>query len=67
MASISYSVAMSYKKSISFIELFVDSYMYDYILAKILIEDKLLLHFKLSKSGHILLADMTGFYRTSHI
>ena len=50
-------------KSISFIEFLINSYMYDYILVTILITDKLLLHFKLSKSYHILLADKTDFHK----
>ena len=39
----------------------------DDIVDTILITDKKLLHFKLSKSGQILRIDMTSFPRPSHI
>ena len=41
--------------------------MYDDIVDTIVITDKKLLHFKLSKSGQILCVDKTGFPRPSHI
>ena len=69
MASISCSVAISYIslyiKNLVVYELIMDSYMCDYILDKILIADKLLLHFKLSESGHINF--VTGFAKRSLI
>ena len=44
-------LCMYYAKAVSFIELFMDFCMYDDILDTILITDKKLLHFKLSKLG----------------
>ena len=52
---------MYYAKVVSFIELLMDFCMYDDILDTILITDKKLLHFKLSKLGQILCVDKTGF------
>ena len=45
----------------------MDLCIYDDILDTILITDKKLLHFKLSKSGHILHVDKTDFPRPGHI
>ena len=52
---------MCHSKSVSYIEFLMDFCIYDDILATILITDKKLLHFKLSKSGQILRVDKTGF------
>ena len=45
----------------------MDFCIYDDILDAILITDKNLLHFKLSKLGQIIRVDKTGFLRPSHI
>ena len=45
----------------------MDFCIYDDILDMIQNTDKNLLHFKLSKSGHILCVDKTCFPRPSHI
>ena len=58
---------MCYSQSVSFIEFLMDFCIYDDILDTILITDKKLLHFKLSKSGEILSVDKTGFPRPGHI
>ena len=58
---------MCYQKSVNFIEFLMDFYIYDDILDMILIPDKKLLHFKLSKSSHILRVDKTCFPRPGHI
>ena len=52
-----------YPKSVSFIEFLMDLCIYDDILNTIQITDKMLLHFKLSKSGQILRVDKTCFPR----
>ena len=57
---------MRYPKSVNFIELLMDLYIYDEILDMIQMRDKKLLHFKFSKSGHILRVDKTCFPRPSH-
>ena len=44
----------------------MDFCIYDDTLHTILITDKKLIHFKLSKSGQILHVDKTGFARPSH-
>ena len=44
---------MCYPQSVNCIEFFMDYCIYDDILDTIQITDKKLLHFKLSKSGHI--------------
>ena len=56
-----------YLKSINFIAFLMDLCIYDDILDTILITDKKLLHFKLSKSGQILHVDKTCFPRPGHI
>ena len=50
-----------YPKSVSFIKFLMDFCIYDDIVDTILITDKKLLHFKLSKSSKILCVDKTGF------
>ena len=45
----------------------MDFCIYDDIFDTILIIDKKVLHFKLSKSGQIVYVDKTGFPRPSHI
>ena len=65
MASIS-SSSICYPKSVSFIKCLMDVCIYGDILDTILITDKMLVHFKLSKSGQILRVDKTGFPRPSH-
>ena len=56
-------LCMYYAKAVSFIEFLMDFCMYDDILRTILITDKKLLHFKLSKLGQVLCVDKTGFPR----
>ena len=58
---------MCYPKSVSCIEFLMDFYIDDDILDTILITDKKLLHYTLSKSGQILHVDKTGFPRRCHI
>ena len=58
---------MCYPKSVSFIEFLMDFCIHDDILDTRQITNKKLLHFKLSKSDHILHVDKTGFLRPSHI
>ena len=58
---------MCYPNSVNLIEFLMDFCIYDDILDTILITDKKLLHFKLSKSGHILCVDKTCFPRAGHI
>ena len=48
-------------------EFLTDFCIYDDILGTIRITDKKLLHFKLSKAGHNLCVDKTGFPRPGHI
>ena len=69
MAPISCSVCTSvcYPKSASLIEFLMDFCTYNDILDTILITDKKLLHFKLSKSGKTLRVDKMGFPRPGHI
>ena len=45
---------MTYPKSVSFTEFLMDFCIYDNILDTILITDKKLLHFEISKSGQII-------------
>ena len=45
---------MCYPKSVSFVEFLMDFCTYDNILSTIIIIDKKLLHFRLSKLGQIL-------------
>ena len=58
---------MCYLQSVSFIEFLMDVCTYDFILDTIWFTDKKLLHFKLSKSGHILGVNKTSFPRPGHI
>ena len=58
---------MCYPNSVTLIDFLIDFYMYNDILDTILITDKKLLHFKLSKSGQILCVDKTCFPRPGHI
>ena len=58
---------MCYPKSVNFIEFLMDFCIYDDILGTIMVIDKRLLHFKLSKSGQILRVDKTYFPRPGHI
>ena len=53
---------MGYPKSVSFIKFVMDFYTCDNTLDTIWITDIKLLHFQVSKSGHILSADKTGFF-----
>ena len=53
-------------QTVSFIEFFMDFCIYDDILDAKRITDKTLLHFKLSKSGHILHVDKICFPRPGH-
>ena len=48
-------------ESVNFIEFLMDFYIYGDGLDTILITDKMLLHFKLSRLGQILCVDKTGF------
>ena len=57
---------MCYPKSFSFIECLMDFCIYDDIYT-MLITDKTLLHYKLSKPGQILHVDKTGVPRPGHI
>ena len=54
-------------KICQFIEFLMSFCVYDDILDKRWITDKKFLHFKLSKSGHILRVDKTSFPRLGHI
>ena len=67
MATISYFLCAIYPTSVSFIDFPMDFYIYDDIFNAVLIIDKKLLRFKLSKSGQILHVDKTGFPRPCHI
>ena len=58
---------MCYQTSVSFIEFLMDFCISDNILDTIKITDKMLLYFKLSKTGQILHVDKTSFLRFSHI
>ena len=58
---------MNYAKSVSFIDLLMNFWIYDDIVDITLITDKKLLHFKLSKLRQILHVDKTGFHRLCHI
>ena len=58
---------MCYPASVNFIEFLMEFCIYDDILDTIQISDKKLLHFKLSKSGHVLCVDKTCFLRSGHI
>ena len=58
---------MWYPKSVSFVTFFMDFCIHGDILDTVLITDKKLLHFKVSKSGQILHVDKTGFPRPDHI
>ena len=61
-------LCMCYPNSVSCIELRMDfCILCDDILDTIQSTDKKLLHFKLSKSGHILRVDKTCFLRPGHI
>ena len=57
---------LCYPKSVSLIKFLMGFCIYDDILDTILITDKMLVHFKLSRSGQILNVDKTGFPRPSH-
>ena len=55
-----------YPKSVSFIAFLMDFCIYDDIFDIILITDKKVLYFKLSKSGQFSHVDKTGFPRPGH-
>ena len=58
---------MCYPNSVNFIEFLMDFCIHDDILDTRQITNENLLHFKLSKLGHILHVDKTGFPRPGHI
>ena len=58
---------MCYAKSVSFIEFLMDFCIHDEILDTLLVTNKKVLHFKLSKSGQISHVDKTCFPRPGHI
>ena len=58
---------MCYLESVNFIEFLMDFCIYNDILDTMQITNKMLLHFKLQKSGQILLVDKTCFPRPGHI
>ena len=58
---------IGYTQCVSFIEFLMEFCTSDEIFVKMLIKDKKLLHFKVSKLGQILCVDKTGFLRPSHI
>ena len=67
MAPISCSVCTIQTLLVLLNSLWISTYTYDDILDAIQITDNTLSRFKLSKSGHILRADKTGFPRSDHI
>ena len=67
MATISYFLCAIYPTSVSFIDFPMDFCIYGDIFNAVLIIDKKLLRFKLSKSGQILHVDKTGFPSPGHI
>ena len=67
MAPISCFICAIQTLSVLLNSLWISTYTYDDILDTIQITDNMLSRFKLSKSGHILRADKTGFPRSGHI